>query len=115
MGTRRSRRFDTQHLKPGHHVVSSDKWEIMVPPLGLYVNKTVYQDDKLKDNYGCTLVYWGASPQPEAWNPYYTWYVDNACRKCDGIAENNDEWCAACHPLVPKENTDGKGKAAEEG
>lgn len=69
-------------LKPGDHVVSCERWEIMIDPAGLYVKESVFDDDKTSPTYGCSLIFWGTNKKPEAFNPYYTWYVDNRCSKC---------------------------------
>jgi hypothetical protein len=91
----------TQGLRPGDHVVSADRWEVMVVPPGLYVTKTQWDGDKRSPTAANTLVWWDDKPNPEAFNPYDGWHTDNGCNGCDEPAEPGQAWCAECHPLEP--------------
>jgi hypothetical protein len=111
MADQKSRRISTistQGLKPGDHVTGSERWEVMLPPAGLYVAKIVNDDiDKTSPTYGCTLIFWSVNPNnPEAFNPYYSWYVDNRCEKCNEPDPHN------C--LKEKEKHHGKGQDPQE-
>lgn len=103
---------DSCRLKSGDHVVSSERWEIMIDPAGLYVGRVEEQNDKTLANYGCTLIYWGDRQRPEAFNPFYTWYVDNRCRDCDQpVALDSEHDC----PKKNKEKAHGEGQDTKEG
>ena len=79
----KTRCVNTESLEPGDLVMGSERQELMLPPDGLYVERTEYNKQ-----HGCTLVWWRGATRPEGFNPYYTWYVkDERKEQEDGTTE----------------------------
>jgi hypothetical protein len=97
----------TQNLKHGDLVVGCEKWEIMLPATGLYIGRVEYDADKYSPTAGCSLVYWGDKQTFEAFNPYWTWYVENRCILCNEPDPHD------CTKL--KEIQHGEGEGSKEG
>jgi hypothetical protein len=64
-------KMDTNGLLPGDLVLGCEEAQIMVPPGGLYVDRTS-QDKK---TYGI-WVWWRGATQPELFNPLWTWFIE---------------------------------------
>jgi len=104
-----SRALPTNQLKSGDNVTGSQREELMIAPPGLYVTKVTEELDRCNEFYGCTLVWWGNSARPEAFNPYYVWYVANRCKECD------EPWDESHNCSKVKEKQHGEGQDPQEG